>query len=77
MTEERRKELVKEVSKMGENFKVQVRNVRRDLNDAIKKLELPEDEENAYKDDVQKLTDKYIAEVEKVVDIKSKELMSF
>ena len=76
MTEERRKQLVKEVSKMGENYKVQVRNVRRDLNDAIKKLGLPEDEENGYKDDVQALTDKYIAQVEAVVDAKSKELMS-
>ena len=76
MTEDRRKQLVKDVSKMGESYKVQVRNVRRDLNDAIKKLGLPEDEENGYKDDVQALTDKYIALVEKEIEAKSKELMT-
>ncbi len=76
MTEDRRKVLVKEVAKMGEQGKVQVRNVRRDANDALKKLELPEDEENGYKDDIQALTDKYIAKVDEIVDAKSKELMT-
>ena len=76
MTEDRRKQLVKDVAKMGEAGKVQVRNVRRDGNDQIKKLSLPEDEEKGYLEDIQSLTDKYIENVEKVVDEKSKELMT-
>ncbi len=76
MTEERRKEMVKVVSKMGEQSKIQVRNVRRDANDSLKKLKLPEDEETSYKDDVQKLTDKYILKVEEVVSNKTKELLT-
>ena len=76
MTEDRRKQLVKDVAKLGEQGKVQVRNVRRDANEAIKKLELPEDEEAGYLDDVQALTDKYIVNVDKEVEAKSKELMT-
>ena len=53
-----------------------VRNLRRDANDALKKLDLPEDEEKGYLDDVQKLTDKYIAKIEDIADAKSKELMN-
>ena len=77
MTEERRRELVKQVGKMEETAKVAIRNVRRDLNDDIKKLELPEDVEKESLDDVQKLTDKKIAEVEVITKKKSEDLMSF
>ncbi|MCR5705745.1 MAG: ribosome recycling factor [Acholeplasmatales bacterium] len=76
MTEERRKMLVKEVAKMEENAKVMVRNCRRDANEALKKLELPEDTEKGYLEDVQKLTDKKIAEVEAVTAEKEKDLMT-
>lgn len=76
MTEERRRELVKLVNKMEETAKVAIRNVRRDLNDDIKKLELPEDNEKSSLEDVQKLTDKKIAEVEKVTEAKNQELMA-
>lgn len=77
MTEERRRELVKQVGKMEETAKVAIRNVRRDLNDEIKKLELPEDNEKESLDDVQKLTDKKIADVEAITKKKSEDLMSF
>ena len=77
MTEERRKELVKQVGKMEETAKVAIRNVRRDLNDDIKKLELPEDAEKESLEDVQKLTDKKIADVEVITKKKSDDLMSF
>ncbi|MCR5787312.1 MAG: ribosome recycling factor [Acholeplasmatales bacterium] len=76
MTEDRRKQLVKEVAKYGEAGKVQVRNVRRDANDALKKLELPEDEEKGYLEDIQALTDKFIKKVDEAVEAKSKELMT-
>ena len=76
MTEERRRELVKSVGKMEEQAKVQVRNIRRDLNDEIKKLDLPEDAEKESLDDVQKLTDKKIAEIEERTAKKSKDLMT-
>lgn len=76
MTEERRRELAKLVAKMSETAKVNVRNVRRDLNDQIKKLELPEDDEKAALEDCQKLTDKKIEEVEVVTKKKQDELMS-
>ena len=76
MTEERRKELVKLVSKMEEQAKVQIRNVRRDLNDDIKKLELPEDDEKTALDDCQKLTDKKIDEVQVITKKKQEEIMT-
>ena len=76
MTEERRKELVKLVGKMEEQAKVAIRNLRRDLNDDIKKLALPEDDEKSSLEDAQTLTDKKIAELEKLTAEKSKELMS-
>ena len=76
MTEERRRELAKLVAKMSEAAKVNVRNVRRDLNDQIKKLELPEDDEKSALEDCQKLTDKKIEEVEAVTKKKQDELMS-
>ena len=79
LTEERRKELVKDVKKKGEAAKVAVRNTRRDGNDAFKKLkgtEVSEDEIKDMEEDLQKLTDKYIKEVDKSVEAKSKEVMT-
>ena len=75
LTEERRRELVKGLGKVTEGAKVAVRNIRRDGNDAIKKLKLPEDDEKGYIDDIQKLTDKYIEKIDKETEIKEKELM--
>ena len=79
LTEDRRKELVKDVKKKGEAAKVAVRNIRRDGNDAFKKLkgtEVSEDEIKDMEEDLQKLTDKYIKEVDKSVEAKSKEVMT-
>ena len=76
MTEDRRKELVKVVAKMEEQAKVAIRNIRRDLNDDIKKLSLPEDQEKESLDEAQKLTDKKIAEIQKLTEAKNKDLMS-
>ena len=79
LTGERRKELAKDVKKKGEAAKVAVRNIRRDGNDAFKKLkgtEVSEDEIKDLEDELQKLTDKYIKEVDKAVDVKTKEVMT-
>lgn len=79
LTEDRRKELVKEVKKKGEEGKVAIRNIRRDGNDAFKKLakqEVSEDEIKQLGDELQKMTDKYIKEVEALVEAKSKEIMT-
>lgn len=79
LTEERRKELAKDVKKKGEVAKVAVRNIRRDGNDAFKKLkgsEVSEDEIKDLEDELQKLTDKYVKEVDKAVEVKSKEIMT-
>lgn len=79
LTEERRKELAKDVKKKGEQAKVAVRNIRRDGNDALKKLgktEISEDEVKDLENQLQKLTDKYIAEVDKAIDEKSKEILT-
>ena len=80
LTEERRKELAKDVKKKGEAAKVAVRNIRRDANDALKKLEkakeISEDEFADIEKEVQKLTDKYVAEVDKAIDAKTKEIMT-
>lgn len=80
LTEDRRKELVKDVKKKGEQCKVAVRNIRRDANEAFKKQikanEISEDEEKQLLDEVQKLTDKYIADVDKAIDEKSKEILT-
>ncbi|ATD81983.1 MULTISPECIES: ribosome recycling factor [Desulfovibrio] len=79
LTEERRKELSKVARKYSEEGKVAVRNVRRDANDSLKKLEkektITEDEQKRATDDVQKLTDKYVAEVDKRCAAKEKEIM--
>lgn len=80
LTEERRKDLAKEVKKKGENGKVAVRNIRRDANDALKKLgksnDVSEDEVKQLEDEVQKMTDKYIAMVDKAVEEKTKEILT-
>ena len=78
LTEERRKDLVKDVKKKAEECKVAVRNIRRDGNDAFKKLakEISEDEVKQLENDVQKITDKYIAEIDKAIDDKSNEIMT-
>jgi ribosome recycling factor len=78
LTEERRAELVKMTKKYGEEAKVAIRNIRRDANDDIKKLEksgMPEDESRRHQEDIQKFTDKFIAEVDKVLAAKEKEIM--
>ena len=80
LTEERRKEIAKDIKKKGESAKVAVRNIRRDANDAFKKLsksaDISEDEIKVLEDGVQKLTDKYIAQIDKAVDEKNKEILT-
>lgn len=80
LTEERRKELAKDVKKKGEATKVAVRNIRRDANDAMKKLsksnDVSEDEVKQLEDEVQKMTDKYIVKVDKAVEEKSNEILT-
>lgn len=76
LTEERRREMTKNVGKYEENCKVAIRNVRRDGNDSIKKLELSEDEEKGLLEDVQKLTDKYVQLASTNAEEKIKELMT-
>ncbi len=80
LTEERRKELAKDIKKKGDNAKVAIRNVRRDANDAFKKQnkasEISDDELKGAEDDIQKLTDKYIALVDKAIDEKTKEILT-
>lgn len=79
LTEERRKELAKDVKKKGEAAKVAVRNIRRDGNDSFKKLkgsDISEDEIKDLEDDLQKMTDKFIKEVDKAVEVKTKEVMT-
>ena len=79
LTEERRKDLVKDVKKKGEAAKVAVRNIRRDANDAFKKLkkeDVSEDEVKELEEKIQKLTDKYIKNVDAAVDVKAKEIMT-
>ncbi|MBD5533193.1 MAG: ribosome recycling factor [Lachnospiraceae bacterium] len=78
LTEDRRKELVKDIKKKGEDNKVVIRNARRDGNDAVKKLskEISEDEVKQLEEQLQKATDKYIKEVDTLVESKSKEIMT-
>jgi ribosome recycling factor len=80
LTEERRKELIKVVKGEGENAKVAVRNLRRDANnslkEALKKKEVSEDDERRAQDEIQKLTDRYVAEVDKLLVEKEKDLMA-
>ena len=80
LTEERRKELAKDVKKKGEATKVAVRNIRRDANDAFKKSEkageMSEDDRKAAEEDIQKLTDKMIDKIDRAIDAKTKEIMT-
>jgi ribosome recycling factor len=80
LTEERRKDLIKLVKTEGENARVAVRNVRRDANnhlkDMLKKKQVSEDEEHRAQDDVQKLTDRHITEIDKILQIKETDLMA-
>ncbi len=79
LTEERRKELAKEIKKKGEAAKVAIRNIRRDANDTFKKLgkgDVSEDEVKDLEDNAQKMTDKYIAKIDKAVETKTKEIMT-
>ena len=79
LTEERRREMAKQISKLGEGAKVAVRNIRRDANDQVKALkkdgEMTEDEVKSSDKLVQDLTDKYIREIDKVTELKNKEIM--
>ena len=80
LTEERRKEIVKDIKKKGENAKVAIRNVRRDANDAIKKMEkagdISEDELKTNEDKIQKMTDKYVGLIDKAIGKKSTEILT-
>ena len=76
ITQERRKELSKQVSKIGETAKVAIRNIRRDANDAIKKGEFTEDDVKRAQDKIQKNTDQYIKKVDSIVKEKETEIMS-
>lgn len=80
LTEDRRKELAKDVKKLGEDAKVAIRNIRRDANDSFKKLakeeDVSEDEIRGLEADVQKLTDKYVADIDSAVEKKTKEILT-
>ena len=79
LTEERRKELVKVVKHEGENAKIAVRNIRRDANEHLKKMlkdkDISEDDERRAQDDVQKMTDKFVAEIDKMITEKEAEIL--
>jgi ribosome recycling factor len=80
LTEDRRKELVKDIKKKGEASKVAIRNIRRDANEAVKKQckagEISEDQQKDEEDKIQKTTDKFTAEIDKMIEVKTKELMT-
>lgn len=80
LTEDRRKELSKDVKKKGEEYKVAIRNIRRDANDSFKKMqkndELSEDEEKSLEDDIQKVTDSFIKKIDDAIVDKTKEVMT-
>ena len=80
LTEERRKELAKDIKKKGEDSKVAVRNIRRDANDFVKKQqkanEISEDEQKDAETKIQKLTDDYVSKIDKMIEEKSKEIMT-
>ncbi|MGD9677149.1 MAG: ribosome recycling factor [Vulcanibacillus sp.] len=79
LTEERRKDLTKVVKKIGEESKVAIRNIRRDINDELKKMEkdklVSEDDSHRIHDNIQKLTDKYVGEIDSIVNTKEIEIM--
>lgn len=80
LTEDRRKELAKDIKKKGDNAKVAIRNIRRDANDAIKKDnkagDISDDEAKNSEDEIQKITDKYIAMIDSAIDDKTKEILT-
>lgn len=80
LTEDKRKAFVKDVKKLGEDAKVQIRNVRREQNDKVKAQEkgktISEDESKKIQDEIQKITDNFIKEVDKIVEAKEKELLT-
>lgn len=80
LTEDRRKEMVKDIKKKGEDAKVAIRNIRRDAIDTFKKLgkteDISEDVIKDLEDNAQKLTDKYVAEIDKAIEVKSKEILT-
>jgi ribosome recycling factor len=80
LTEERRRDLIKVVKSEGENSKVAIRNARRDANDSLKKMlkdkEISEDDERRAQDDVQKVTDLHISEIDKLIELKEKDLLA-
>lgn len=80
LTEERRKELAKDIKKKGENAKVAIRNIRRDAMDRFKKIgkeeDISEDQVKDLEDGIQKLTDQYVAKIDKAVDAKSQEILT-
>jgi ribosome recycling factor len=80
LTEDRRREIAKDVKKLGEDAKVAIRNIRRDMSDDLKKIEkdekLPEDVVKDNQDEIQKLTDKYVGIIESLVSEKEKEVMT-
>lgn len=80
LTEEKRKDLVKQIKKMGEDAKIAIRNARRDQNDVVKKAEkgkeISEDDSKKFQDDIQKITDKFVKEVDELMAIKEKELLT-
>lgn len=80
LTEEKRKDLVRDIKKMGEDAKIAIRNARRDQNEVVKKAEknkeITEDELKKFQDEIQKTTDKYVAQVDTIVEAKEKELLT-
>ena len=80
LTEERRKDLAKDVKKKGDATKVAVRNIRRDANEAFKKMEkageISEDEQKTAEEKIQKMTDKMIVKIDAAIDAKTKEIMT-
>lgn len=80
LTEEKRRDLVKQVKSMGEDAKIAIRNARRDKNDEVKKAEkekaISEDDSKKFQDEIQKITDKYVKEVDDVIAVKEKELLT-
>ena len=76
LTEERRKDLAKQVKAVAEDAKVGVRNDRRSANNEIKEVDISEDHKKGLEDDIQKLTDQHIAEIDKIASVKEEEIMT-
>ena len=79
LTEERRKDLIKVVKSEGENSKISIRNIRRDCNETLKKMskekEISDDDERRVQEEIQKITDEFILEVDRLIDAKEKDLL--